>query len=290
MKAQPQWEVEGRDWPNRDASQFVAAAGMRWHFQILGEGPLLMLVHGTGAATHSWRDLAPLLARHFRVLAMDLPGHGFTSAPAQGHYSLPHMATWLAALLDELNVTPSMIVGHSAGAAIAIRMALDGVIAPQKIVSLNGALLPFPGAAAVAFPILARLLFLNPCAVPFLAWRASDPLAVARLIEGTGSHLDLRGLDLYRRLFATRRHVAAAVGMMANWNLLALKRDLGGLCTPLTLVAADGDRAVPARDSKTVADMIPAARFVPIKGYGHLAHEEAPQLFADLIVAETVPA
>ena len=46
------------------------------------------------------------------------------------------------------------------------------------------------------------------------------------MIEGTGSVLDAEGLELYARLFRTRRHVAAAVGMMANWDLLALKRDL----------------------------------------------------------------
>jgi magnesium chelatase accessory protein len=273
--SEPQWTVEGRDWPNRDASQFITAGGFDWHVQMLGQGPVLLLLHGTGAATHSWRDLAPLLASHFRVIAPDLPGHGFTQAPPRGEYGLPRMAAAVTALLAELGVQPDYVAGHSAGAAIAIRMALDGGIAPRRITAINGALMPFPGAAAVAFPALAKLLFLNPFAAPFLAWRASDPKAVQRLIEGTGSHLDARGLDLYARLFATRRHVAAAVGMMANWNL-----------TPLKLIAANKDRAVPPRDARIVAALVPGAKVVPVRGFGHLAHEEAPSLFVQLVAAE----
>jgi magnesium chelatase accessory protein len=249
----------------------------------MGTGPALLLIHGTGAATHSWRALAPLLAKKFDVIALDLPGHGFTQAPRRGAYSLPQMAASLAALIASLGVAPQYVIGHSAGAAVAIRMALDGSIRPQRIVSLNGALMPFPGVAAMAFPALAKILFLNPFAAPFLAWRASDPKAVERLIAGTGSVLDAQGLELYARLFRTQRHVAAAVGMMANWDLQALKRDLPALAVPLTLVAADLDRAVPPRDADAIAGLVPKAQIIPVKNFGHLAHEEAPQLFADII-------
>jgi magnesium chelatase accessory protein len=249
----------------------------------MGSGPVLLLIHGTGAATHSWRALAPLLAKKFDVIALDLPGHGFTQAPPRGAYSLPQMAASLAALIASLDVAPEYVVGHSAGAAIAIRMALNGSIRPRRIVSLNGALMPFPGVAAMAFPALAKILFLNPFAAPFLAWRASDPKAVERLIAGTGSVLDAQGLALYARLFRTQRHVAAAVGMMANWDLQALKRDLPALAVPLTLVTADLDRAVPPRDADAIAGLVPEAQIIPVKNFGHLAHEEAPQLFADII-------
>ena len=76
----PLWERDGADWPNRSASRFVVASDLTWHVQELGapEAPVLLLLHGTGAATHSWAGLAPLLAPHFRVVALDLPGHGFT--------------------------------------------------------------------------------------------------------------------------------------------------------------------------------------------------------------------
>jgi magnesium chelatase accessory protein len=283
MKTKPEWNVEGRDWPNRGSSRFVDVAGMKWHVQVLGHGPPLLLVHGTGAATHSWAALAPMLAKRFTVVAPDLPGHGFTELPSGGQYGLPKMARALAALLTELNVEPEIVVGHSAGAAISIQMSLHGAISPKAILSLNGALLPFPGLAAVAFPALAKLLFLNRFAAPFLAWRGSDPNAVDRLIKGTGSTLDARGIDLYGRLFRTERHVAAAVGMMANWDLVALKRGLRKLATPLVLVAADRDRAVPPHAAKDVQAIVPHSKVVRVKNYGHLAHEEAPAEFAKII-------
>ena len=64
----PQWNRQGRDWPNRDASRFVTDGGVRWHVQVMGEGPVVLLLHGAGAATHSWRDLAPRLAQHAGVV------------------------------------------------------------------------------------------------------------------------------------------------------------------------------------------------------------------------------
>jgi magnesium chelatase accessory protein len=75
----PDWQIEGRDWPNRDCSRFVESGGLRWHVQRCGTGPVCLLIHGTGASTHSFRDLMPLLATHFDVIAIDLPGHGFST-------------------------------------------------------------------------------------------------------------------------------------------------------------------------------------------------------------------
>jgi len=77
----PSWELDGQDWPNRDCSRFMTAAGLRWHVQCAGTGPVCLLLHGTGASTHSFRDLLPQLAQTFTVVAPDLPGHGFTERP-----------------------------------------------------------------------------------------------------------------------------------------------------------------------------------------------------------------
>ena len=136
------WQRDGHDWPNRDASRFVHAAGMRWHVQVMGQGPPLLLLHGTGASTHSYGALAPLLARDFTVVIPDLPGHGFTQAPPREFLSLPGMSRAVSALLRELRLPPEVAVGHSAGAAVIIHMTIARLIAPRAIVSLNGALLP----------------------------------------------------------------------------------------------------------------------------------------------------
>ena len=120
--AKPDWDREGRDWPNRAASRFVLAGGLRWHVQVMGQGPVMLLLHGAGAATHSWRDLAPRLARDFTVVAPDLPGHGFTQTPNAAGLSLNGMARGVTSLLKALDLRPQLAVGHSAGAAIALRL------------------------------------------------------------------------------------------------------------------------------------------------------------------------
>ena len=74
------WDIDGRHVPNKEWSQFVTAGGVKYHVQITGpeDAPVLLLIHGTGATTHSFAGLAPLLAPHFRLVIPDLPGHGFT--------------------------------------------------------------------------------------------------------------------------------------------------------------------------------------------------------------------
>jgi magnesium chelatase accessory protein len=286
MSGAPDWARDGADWPNRQASRFVEAGGLRWHVQVMGSGPVLLLLHGTGAATHSWRDLAPLLARDFTVVAPDLPGHGFTSSPGRAAQSLPGMAAAVAALLRALNLTPALAAGHSAGAAVLARLALDGAIAPSAIIALNGALLPLEGAAGHLFSPLARLLVGFSAVPAILSWVAADPAVVDRLLDGTGSRLDARGRALYARLLRRPRHIGAALGMMAHWQLERLARQLPKLPVPLLLVVGANDRTVPPAEARRVQAMVHSARRIALPGLGHLAHEEQPAAVAALIAAE----
>jgi magnesium chelatase accessory protein len=287
MSDRPSWEREGRDWPNRAASRFVSAAGLRWHVQVAGPAgpdvPDLLLVHGTAASTHSWRDVLPLLATRFRVIAPDLPGHGFTDLPPSQRLSLPGMAASLGALLRALDSRPALAVGHSAGAAVLLRLALDGRIAPAAVVSLNGALIPFAEKHAAFFSRAARMLVGLPFVPSLFAWRASDRAVAERLLHDTGSRIDARGIDLYARLFRHSGHVAAALGMMANWDLVPLLHDLPRLRARLVLVVGGNDRSVPPAQAERVRARLPAARIVPLPGLGHLAHEERPAQIAELL-------
>jgi magnesium chelatase accessory protein len=219
------------------------------------------------------------------VIAPDLPGHGFSTPLPGGRPGMSRMAAALAALLDALGVAPALIVGHSAGAALAIRLALDGR-APKSIVSVNGALLPWDGIPGAAFAPLARLLSALPFVPHAFSRRAQRSGAVERLIGSTGSTLDAEGIRLYARLLSSPGHVAGALAMMANWELDALVRDLPGLRTPLLLVVGDRDLAVRPAIAARVAARLPAARTRTLAGFGHLVHEEAPVPVLELIVAE----
>lgn len=276
---------DGRDWPNREASAFVETRGLRWHVQRMGSGPQLLLIHGTGASTHSFEALMPLLARRFDVVAPDLPGHGFTRATRSPALSLPGMARSVAALLKAIDFAPEVVVGHSAGAAILARLCLDGAIAPALFVSLNGAFLPFEGPAGFLFPPIAKLLFLNPLAPRVFAWVASRS-AVDNLLTGTGSKIDRRGVDFYARLFGNPAHVAGAIGMMANWELTGFSREMRKLAPKTVFVAGENDKAVPPGDAPALAADVPGARAETIRHAGHLAHEEKPEEVCDLILRE----
>ncbi len=277
------WARDGADWPQRTASRFVRADGLDWHVQIAGAGPTLLLLHGTGAATHSWRELWPLLPG-FRLVAVDLPGHGFTSVPAA--LSLDAMAAAVARLLAVLAVVPDVIVGHSAGAAIALRLVLDGAVRPGLVAGIGAALQPFPGPAAFIFPSIARSLVLNPLVPSLVTATAGLPGEPRRFLErATGSRVDAAGARLYGRLFRSRAHVATTLGMMAAWDLAPLVRDMPRLGVPMLLLHGTRDRTVPADVSTTVARQVPDGRALLLPGLGHLAHEEAAQAVAGPLLA-----
>ena len=276
------WAKDGRDWPNHVASRFVEAAGMRWHVQVMGEGPALLLLHGTGAATHSWRDVMPKLAANYTVVAVDLPGHAFTQPPSKTSLSLPGMAAAVAILLRTLNVNPVRAVGHSAGAAVLVRMAVERLFAPQDIISFNGAFFPVTGVAGQFFSPLAKT-FANATLVQKLFAKMADRKAVERLLRDTGSNIDAEGITLYQQLFSNEGHIAGTLGMMAAWDLHWVPQDLKNLPVPMTLVFASGDRTIPPARAAEAAKLVPRSSLIEIKGLGHLAHEEDPTGAAAII-------
>ncbi len=299
MQRRLDWDRDGADWPHRAHSAFIDCDGLRWHVQRFAytgapspAAPRCLLIHGTGSSTHSWSDVAPLLQPHFEVLAVDLPGHAYTSLPLDGigspQLSLPGMARTLARLLSALDFAPQLVVGHSAGAAIGARMAIEGAIAPRLLVSLNGALLSLGGLAGRIFSPAARLMAALPGVPRLFAWSASDSSVLQKLLDSTGSTLDARGRALYARLAANPGHAEGALGMMAGWDLPAFERELPRLRAPLLLVVGGLDATVPPGDAdRVIARLVPGARVEKrvLEGLGHLAHEEQPAQVVSLLLA-----
>lgn len=272
------------DWPMAAQSRQVFQRPHRWHVQEAGTGDTLLLIHGAGGATQSWRGLFPILAQTHHVVAIDLPGQGFTQSGARTRFGLIPMAEDLIALCRSQGWTPAQIIGHSAGAAIALQMADLGFRPNRRVVGINAALSNFKGVAGFLFPLLARALAVTPLSASLFSASASAA-SVHRLIAGTGSTLDAEGEALYLRLTRETSHVDATLSMMAQWQLDPLLDRLPQLDVATHLITGDQDRAVPPDTSAAAAARLPRGTHERLAGLGHLAHEEQPHTIADLIRA-----
>ena len=114
--------------------------GLQLHYLEEGQGPATVLIHGLGGFAESWRHNVPELARHGRVIALDLPGAGRSGKPRRA-YTLEFLAQALDRLLHTLGVDRVHLVGHSLGGAVAARYTLDH---PRRVerLALLGAAVP----------------------------------------------------------------------------------------------------------------------------------------------------
>jgi magnesium chelatase accessory protein len=280
------WETDGKAVPHREWSRFVTAGGIKWHVQQAGSGPVALLLHGTGASTHSFEGLAPLLAPHFTLVMPDLPGHGFT-----GKLDAPNpdaVAKAAAALCQELGQPPAIIIGHSVGAAIAFMTVARGLLQPQAIASLGGALLNFHGPGAKVMPGLARALFTNPFMPALMSFGTRFQSVPDLLANWTGSKLTPEQNRHYERLLASASHTGGALALMAHWDLTVIEQSIAQVKLPVLLQHGERDHTVPPDTSRTVAGRLAQhggqGKLALLPGLGHLAHEEAPESTAALIL------
>ncbi len=282
------WGRDLKGWPHASASSRLPGPVHRWHVQVMGTGPDLLLLHGAGGSTHSWRHQMATLAGSWRVIALDLPGHGFSTLGLHNRSGLEAMAQDVATLCAAQSWNPSAIVGHSAGAAVALRMTFDGALQGRPVVGLNAALGSFSGLAGLLFPMMAQVMAAAPFIPSLMARRVGTEAQIARLIQATGSVLDAEGHHLYRQLASDTDHISGTLRMMAQWDLEPLRADLPDHPSQVRLFTGDRDTTVPPIVSVEAASMMPRASADTLGTLGHLAHEEAPDLVnARLIEALT---
>jgi pimeloyl-ACP methyl ester carboxylesterase len=276
-------------------SRFVTALGMDVHYKEWGTGRrTIVLLHGFGASTFSWREVTGPLSEDARVIAYDRPAFGLTERPMPGEwhggdypggspYAPEAQADLVVALLDAWEVDRAVLVGHSAGGSIALLAALRHPERIEALVLVDAAVYAEGGPSALVYPLLAT---------PQM--RHLGPL-IARTIGGTAGEriLELSWHDPTRITPEIRVGYRAPLAIddwdRALWELTVarspqrLGERVAEVASPALVVTGAEDRVVPPADSARLAQEIAGARYLSIEACGHLPHEECPQEFLDAV-------
>ena len=274
-------------------SRFVDVDGITVHYTDYGSRDAtcaIVLLHGFGANTASWARVAPLLAEDCRVVAFDRPGFGLTERPPRDEwqngdpYSTDAHADQTIALMDALGIERATLVGHSAGASVAVNAAnrhpgrVTALVLEDPAVDGGG---PFGWLGPVLRtpqlrrlgPLLMRRLA-RPTANRLLSQAHYDRSVVTTaLVDGYFRPFEAKDWDrgLWEFVIAPRSSSPAAA--------------LGAVKVPTLVTAGRQDRIVPFEEAERVSREIPEATLIGYDRTGHVPHEERPLLFARDVVA-----
>ncbi len=282
------------DWPYRKESAFLNRGHIKWHIQTLAArrptNLTLLLLHGTGASTHSWAELIEPIREFACVIAPDLPGHGFTRGATTKDLTLRGMALALQDLILAMNVQgPIVVVGHSAGAPLAIEWAMHeggdkkNPFTIQKIIGLNPSLVPPPMLyTSLLGPIMAPVATSSPM-TGLLAYIAANTAMVDQLLDSTGSPIPQTSRRHYRFLFSQSQHVQGAMGFMAGADLPAMLERGRQLAIPTAFLLGKEDPWVKQEPlQEVIAKSFPRASVTVWPG-GHVLHEADPKRVSEYL-------
>jgi pimeloyl-ACP methyl ester carboxylesterase len=277
--ANAKWPPQGR---------FIEADGARLHVREAGaEGaPPLLLIHGASSnLLELWGPLAAEFSPLHRVIAYDRPGMGHSTRSARDAQTLASQARCAARVLEASGEGPALIVAHSLGGAVALRLALDHPKLVRGLVLIAPACNPYPGknawwARLSAMPVLGDFFcgLIIPWLAPMLArasiannfWPAATPVNYA---QDAGVGL----------IFRPRAFQASARDIVATKpEFTAQAPRYGDLFTPTVIITGDKDKIVwPKVHGRALAVAMPAAELVIAPGAGHMPH----RLRTDLVIA-----
>ena len=241
------------------------------------DGPQVLLIHGWGAWSYLYRHNIPALARAgWRVLAVDLKGHGLSDKPlGPGEYTSPSMTRHAVEIMEALALgeTGAAVVGQSMGGAIALDLALSRPDLVRRLVLINpvglGRVRVMPWARWAAMPALDPIL-------PHLVTRRAIA-GLLHFVHGISGHMSPHDVDEY---WAPSQFPAFSRAMRAllrdfDWSTSLLDR-AHALSVPTLVVLGGRDRMV-SSDPKVIEQRLPpGARIVMVPLGGHVVNEELP--------------
>src|SRR5215472_9234403 len=248
-------------------------AGFVTTYVVEGNGPPVLLIHGVGARLDAWDGVVATLGSRFTTIRFDLRGHGDSSKPP-GPYSATLFAEDARALLDHLRIGQCHVAGHSLGATVALRLALD---APDRVKRL--ALL---GAAAGRTEeerqrVLERLAIVEH-GIPGEHFRRSLPRWFSEEFRRANPEL----LERYaaRNMENDPRAYAAAYRVLATTDLAD---EAARVRVPTLVVTGEGDVGSNPRMARLLHARIPGSRLEILPGLRHAILIEAPTSVARML-------
>jgi len=263
----------------------------------LGEGPVLLLIHGMAGTCENWREVIEPLAHRHTVIAPDLPGHG-ASAPGGGDYSIAALAAGLRDLMLALGHDRATLVGHSLGGGVVMQLAYQfpemaerlvlvssGGLGPEVSPVLRAAALPgadlFIGATARAGERVGSVVGRGLSAIGLRP--NPDMSEVAR------GYASLSDPERRAAFLATLRAVVGTSGQrVAATDRLYLADAL-----PVLIIWGARDPIIPVRHGEDAHQAIPGSRLEIFDDVGHLPQLEVPGRFIaalEQFLNETEPA
>jgi pimeloyl-ACP methyl ester carboxylesterase len=263
--------------------EYVDAAGLRVHVARAGpaDAPPVMLVHGWPQNWWTWRHVIPALAEHFRVIAVDLRGHGWTEAPRAG-YEKEQLASDLLAVLDALGIERVTWVGHDWGGFTGFLAALR---APHRFDRLLTLCIPHPWTAPHPRRLALMLAYQGPISLPFAGPLLAGPMVRKILQVGRGAD-PLDATDVAR--FAEPLAAAVTVAMYRTFltrEMLPIARGRYAravLEVPTTLMVGNRDAVTGGTQAGPVTGQ-PQLQIQVLDGVAHWVPEQRPQAIVDWV-------
>jgi pimeloyl-ACP methyl ester carboxylesterase len=278
-----------------ETSKFLAVDDLIIHYRDEGTGPTLVLLHGVGSSLHTWDDWVERLAPHYRIIRIDLPGHGLTgSDPSIERYQTPYMIDKLEKFLNQLNIDDIYLAGNSWGGYISWNYALHRPDRVKKLVLLD----------AVGFP-QNMPFFMNLAALPGIGELngVMMPKFITDMnIKAAFGDADKVTDELQQRYFdLTMRHgnreglINVLRTLKEQFNNSNLGDRVKEIQIPTLLMWGDQDEWVPLSIMQQFEQALPNSQSIVYEGIGHLPMEELPiQTSRDahgfLTLGKTVPA
>jgi magnesium chelatase accessory protein len=261
-------------WPYSEYSKFLETNKFVWHYQLIGKpgNPIILLIHGAGASSHSFANLIPKL-QNFQVLAVDLPGHRFSKIKKGIRPQHDIIVRDLIILFESLKIKPNVFVGHSIGAVIVLSLSdiYEGPL--SSIVLINGALERFEGPAATIFPLMARVFYASPLTKYWIRLFNSAETSLRKFLSISGSNLTVKNIDYYMKLMTDEDHVTGTLAFISNWNIGDIEKKLKKVSVPTLFLAGMRDGIVNYKTSVRAHKKAFNAKIKLFESEGHLIHE-----------------